>query len=109
MALICPYCVGDEFTSPSEALLLSHVRLVHSMDPNFRIQCSVDSCSRTFNNSKTICLLTDHVNLMRENIRAVQLLILRMTFQLQQHLYLVMKTYKLIVPSGYSRQARQGP
>lgn len=52
-AFICPYCVDGEFSSPSEALLLSHVRLVHSLDPDFRIQCSVDSCSRTFNNFRT--------------------------------------------------------
>ena len=32
-----PYCIEDDFTAPSEALLLMHIRLVHSLDPNFRV------------------------------------------------------------------------
>ena len=34
-------------------LLVKHVRLVHSCDPNFRIQCSVEGCLRTFTNYRT--------------------------------------------------------
>ena len=49
----CPYCVEDDFTAPSEALLLTHIRLVHSLDPNFSVQCSFDGCSRTFKNFRT--------------------------------------------------------
>lgn len=50
MAYVCSYCVEDVFSAPSEILLLNHIRLVHSCDPNFSIQCS---CSRTFSNFRT--------------------------------------------------------
>ena len=53
MTFICPYCIETEFSAPSEGLLLSHVRLVHSLEPNFRIQCTIYGCSRTFNNFRT--------------------------------------------------------
>lgn len=53
MAFVCPYCIEEVFTSPSEALLLNHIRLVHSCDPNFSIQCCKDGCLRTFNNFRT--------------------------------------------------------
>lgn len=39
--------------APSEVLLLNHIRLVHSCDPNFSIQCSFPGCSRTFKNFRT--------------------------------------------------------
>lgn len=50
---ICPYCIEDDFTAPSEVLLLTHIRRVHSFEPNFSIQCSIDGCSRTFKNFRT--------------------------------------------------------
>ena len=53
MAYICSYCVEEVFTAPSEILLLNHIRLVHSCDPNFNIQCSSEWCSRTFTNFRT--------------------------------------------------------
>lgn len=49
----CPYCVEDSFTAPSKALLFNHIRLVHSLEPNFNIQCSLEGCSRTFNHLRT--------------------------------------------------------
>ena len=49
----CPYCVKDDFTAPSEVLLLTNIRVVHSLDPNFTIQCSVNGCNRTFKNFRT--------------------------------------------------------
>lgn len=52
-ALECPYCIQDTFVAPSEVLLFSHIRLVHSLDPNFNIQCSLEGCSRTFNHFRT--------------------------------------------------------
>ena len=39
--------------APSEVLLLNHIRLVHSCDPNFSIQCSFPGCPRTFKNFRT--------------------------------------------------------
>ena len=51
-SLPCLYC-SVEFSAPSEKVLLSHIRLVHSHDPNFRIQCSFSGCSRTFRNFRT--------------------------------------------------------
>ena len=53
MAYVCSYCVNDFFTAPSEVLLLNHIRLVHSKDPNFSIQCQSENCSRTFTNFRT--------------------------------------------------------
>ena len=50
---VCPCCIESEFRAPSEVLLLTHIRLVHSCDPNFSIQCSLDGCSRTFKNFRT--------------------------------------------------------
>ena len=47
-AFPCPYCATEEFAAPSEKLLLNHIRLVHSHDPDFSIQCSHPGCSRTF-------------------------------------------------------------
>lgn len=49
-ALRCSSC---SFIAPSEVLLLSHIRLVHSMDPNFSIQCTLEGCARTFTNFRT--------------------------------------------------------
>lgn len=53
------------FTAPSEVLLLNHIRLVHSKDPNFSIQCQSENCShaftnfRTFQNHRRSCSATD--------------------------------------------------
>ena len=48
----CPYC-SDDYLAPSEALLLHHIRLAHSLDPDFSIQCSFRGCSRNFTNFRT--------------------------------------------------------
>ena len=48
----CSFCSG-EFSAPSETLLLTHIRLVHSYEPGFSIQCSLRGCSRTFKNFRT--------------------------------------------------------
>ena len=50
---ICPYCSDEDYIAPSQCLLLTHVRLVHSLDPNFSIQCNKDGCSRRFKNFRT--------------------------------------------------------
>ena len=49
----CPLCPGDDFVAPSEVLLLNHIRLVHSCDPNFSIQCSFPGCPRTLKKFRT--------------------------------------------------------
>ena len=38
---------------PTEPLLLQHIRVCHSWDPNFSIQCIVRGCCRTFGNYRT--------------------------------------------------------
>lgn len=48
----CSSCSG-EFLAPSEALLLRHIRIAHSSDPDFSIQCSFGGCLRTFRNFRT--------------------------------------------------------
>ena len=50
---ICPYCTEEDYIASSEVLLMNHVRLVHSLDPNFSIQCRKDGCSKTFKNFRT--------------------------------------------------------
>ena len=52
-AFPCSYCADGEFIAPSKTLLLNHIRLVHSHDPGFSIQCSHPGCSRTFKNFRT--------------------------------------------------------
>ena len=48
----CPYC-PEEYSAPSETLLLTYIRRVHANDPNFSIQCSLNGCERTFTNFRT--------------------------------------------------------
>ena len=52
VTFLCHYWVED-FSVPSENLLLNHIRLVHSSEPGFSIQCTVNGCSRTFKNFRT--------------------------------------------------------
>ena len=40
----CPMC---QFETPTMVLNLSHLRLLHSNDPRFSVQCGIDSCSYT--------------------------------------------------------------
>lgn len=40
----CPMC---QFETPTMALNLSHLRLLHSNDPRFRMQCVIGGCSYT--------------------------------------------------------------
>ena len=49
MAFPCPYC-AEAYAAPSEELLMTHIRLVHTNDPNFLIQCLLNGCERTFEN-----------------------------------------------------------
>ena len=50
----CLYCIcSDAFCAPSEQLLERHIRLTHSQDPDFRIECKHTSCSRVFTNFRT--------------------------------------------------------
>ena len=44
MSSRCPMC---SFESPTLALGLSHLRLVHGSDPRFCVQCGIDGCSYT--------------------------------------------------------------
>lgn len=53
MAAVCPYCIEQEYIAPSKSLLLGHIRVVHSADPDFTIQCIDEGCSRTFKNFRT--------------------------------------------------------
>ena len=41
----CPLCL---YLSPSLALHISHLRLVHSCDPSFYILCDIDGCTEEF-------------------------------------------------------------
>ena len=52
MSYTCPYCPED-YSAPSEELLMTHIRIVHSNDLDFSIQCSLNGCERTFANFRT--------------------------------------------------------
>ena len=41
----CPLC---GYLSPTLSLYVSHLRLVHSKDDNFRITCGIDQCTEVF-------------------------------------------------------------
>ena len=47
----CPYC--PEYVTPTEVLLLTHIRIAHSSDPGFTIRCFKQGCERTFRNFRT--------------------------------------------------------
>ena len=49
---MCPYC-PEEYITPTEVLLQSHIRIVHSSDSGFTIRCSEQGCERTFRNFRT--------------------------------------------------------
>ena len=51
----CPMC---SFECLSVAILLSHLRLVHSSDPRFLVCCGIDSCTVT---SRSFSSLYTHV------------------------------------------------
>ena len=47
-AVVCPLCSA---LSPTLKLYISHLRLVHQADPNFKISCCIQDCTR----SRTFC------------------------------------------------------
>ena len=47
----CPMC---QFDSPTLALNLSHLRLLHGSDPRFSVQCGVGGCSYTGTSSSAL-------------------------------------------------------
>ena len=51
----CPMC---SFECPSIAILLSHLRLVHSNDPRFLVCCGINSCTVT---SRSFSSLYTHI------------------------------------------------
>ena len=46
--ITCPLCAGTSF--PTVLKLLKHIRLTHSDNENFCIQCGLQGCKRTFTN-----------------------------------------------------------
>ena len=75
MAVRAAHCVYCDFLSPSEQLLLVHIRQVHSNDPNFRIECDIEQCRRTFTNYRTyVNHIRSHAkqseNMSNESIRS---------------------------------------
>lgn len=54
--LFCPSCGVHQ--SKKLANLLSHIRLIHSDEPNFTIDCRLQGCCRTF---KNYCTYRNHI------------------------------------------------
>lgn len=52
---LCPMCT---FEAPSVNAILSHVRAVHSHDPNFLVTCGLGGCGTT---SRSFSALYSHV------------------------------------------------
>ena len=48
MVVVCWICY--RFAAPSLKGIVKHMGNVHSFDPNFRVCCGIDSCSRTYTN-----------------------------------------------------------
>lgn len=51
----CPMCT---FKATSLSLVISHIRTVHSSDPNFRVPCGLDGCATT---SKSFPAFYSHI------------------------------------------------
>lgn len=51
----CPLCT---FEAPTVAIILSHLRTVHSSDPRFLVTCGLNGCAST---SKTFSALYSHI------------------------------------------------
>lgn len=51
----CNYCLstGESYSSISRKLLDRHIKICHSKDPGFRIECPYRHCSRVFANYRT--------------------------------------------------------
>lgn len=43
-SIFCPMC---QFQSPTLALSLNHLRLLHGSDPRFSVRCSIEGCTYT--------------------------------------------------------------
>ena len=54
-SVLCPMC---RFQSPTLALSLSHLRLVHRNDPRFSVQCGISGCTYT---GKSFSALYSHI------------------------------------------------
>ncbi len=52
---LCPLC---SFEAPSVQVILSHLRLVHSNDPQFLVSCGLNGCATT---SKSFSSLYSHI------------------------------------------------
>ena len=55
--ITCPLCPGSQFVHVR--LFLKHLRLTHSDNRGFAIQCSLQGCKRTFSNLK---VYTNHIH-----------------------------------------------
>ena len=44
-SIACPLCYS---LSPTLKLHISHLRLVHQADPNFKLTCAIEDCTKTF-------------------------------------------------------------
>ena len=56
LRMICPMCGDVRVASISQ--LVAHIRLTHSDDPGFCIQCNLQGCKRTF---KKFTVYRNHV------------------------------------------------
>ena len=57
----CPLC---DFRSPTTPLLLSHLRSVHSSDPQFNVTCGINGCTVS---SRSFSALYSHIYRHRPN------------------------------------------
>ena len=62
----CPLCVFVAVTIP---LVLSHLRLVHSSDPNFSVNCGIEGCCTT---SRSFSALYQHIRKKHRDVGIIK-------------------------------------
>ena len=70
---LCPLC---SFEAPTIAIVLSHLRTVHSSDPNFHVLCGLGGCATTFRSFSALYshIYRYHPDLVKKRKEPVQVL-----------------------------------
>ena len=70
----CPLC---NFYALSIQLVLSHLRLVHSSDPNFNVMCGISGCYKT---SESFSALYQHIYKKHKDVHCQLNLLILLTY-----------------------------
>lgn len=64
--VLCPMC---QFQSPTLALSLNHLRLVHGSDPRFSVRCGIGGCTYT---GRSFSALYSHIYRKHSDVGVIQ-------------------------------------